>query len=303
MHRYSQAVKLNIRRTPLKIPVQGQRTQIFATCSGDEQGKDFGDSEQDAIVAERRILNFIPTNPDDAASHSWLLHRHGVRNPDNRKLLVHQRERQGRFYTWLVPRFKAGRVLLDWVRVVCEITPGQMILAWQRAEADYSDIHGKGSAKLQLGMNPSTLPGIGWLVRVVGKAEELNNSGWYRNPFTLRYALSRCHHASISGFEHLKSLAITLVTKEQRPNESFRIEPMHTASALNTRLNCLISINLPSLPHRARFIKNQASDGGGPTAPSYYAGRRMHGSGESRELTTGISLEALIRLQSRNPLA
>lgn len=61
---------------------------------------------RNAVWEGRRISNFIPADLDDTASHSWLLRHHAVAFPNNRSLLLHNRDRTGRFYTWFVPRLR-----------------------------------------------------------------------------------------------------------------------------------------------------------------------------------------------------
>jgi hypothetical protein len=261
---------------------------------------------RDAIWDGRRIINFIPADLDDTASHSWLLRHYGIRYPDNRALLVHNRDRQGRFYTWFVPRLKATLDLHYWLAALREITLERMLLFWRTTEADYNDIDAVVNANviLYLGRNSTTLPVIQWLAQVVEKGTELDNDKWYRDLFTFHYALSRCHYAGISGFEHLKSLVITRLNEEQKQDGSFGTEPMHTALALNTLINYKVDISSPSLRTAlTRMMDNQALDGGWPSAPYYYGGPKKYVSWGSRELTTALCLEALIRSQTHNPRA
>lgn len=255
---------------------------------------------RDAIWEGRRIISFIPADLDDTASHSWLLRRYGIPFPDNRSLLLRNRDDQGRFYTWFVPRFRAFTDLRYWIAVLREMTLGRMILFWRTTEAAYNDVDAVVNANvlLYLGRCSATVSVIQWLVRLVQEGREQTSDKWYRDLFTFHYALSRCQHAGVSGFEHLSSLVIARLSAEQKPDGSFGSEDMHTALALNTLLNYGIDIDLPWVRSAlASLIAHQASDGSWPSAPYYYGGPQQSVSWGSRELSTALCLEALVRSQ------
>lgn len=255
---------------------------------------------RDAIWEGRRIIGFIPADLDDTASHSWLLRRYGVDFPENRSLLLHNRDRQGLFYTWFVPRIRATADCRYWYAVLREITFGRMLLFWRTTEAAYNDIDAVVNANvlLYLGRNKQTMPVIQWLARLVEDGHEQDSDKWYRDMFTFHYALSRCHHTGIAGFEHLKPLVMARLTAEQRPDGGFGTHPMHTALALNTLFNYGAGVDLASIHSAlASLMNNQASDGGWQSAPYYYGGPQQSVSWGSRELSTALCLEALIRAQ------
>jgi hypothetical protein len=59
----------------------------------------------------------IPEDVDDIACASAVLRRHGRPVPANRKLLLANRDRRGRFYTWIAPRFAPPPLSLAFWRV------------------------------------------------------------------------------------------------------------------------------------------------------------------------------------------
>jgi hypothetical protein len=151
---------------------------------------------------------------------------------------------------------------------------------------------------LYLGRCAATKPAIQWLARLVEEGREQDSDKWYRDLFTFHYALSRCNHAGISGFEQLRSLVIARLTAELRPDGSFGEQPMHTALALNTLFNYGVDVELALVRSAlASLIEYQAPDGGWESAPYYYGGPQQSVSWGSRELTTALCLEALVRAQ------
>lgn len=253
---------------------------------------------RDAVWEGRKINAFIPADLDDTANHSWILCRYGISFPDNRSLLLHNRDHRGLFHTWFVPRLKAVTDYRYWIAVLREITFGRMILFWQITEASYNDVDAVVNANvlLYLGRCSATVPVIDWLSRIVEEGREQDSDKWYRDLFTFHYALSRCHHEGISGFEHLYDLIIKRLAAEQHSDGSFGTEPMHTALALNTLLNYDVDTELPWIRAALHsLIIQQAPDGSWPSAPYYYGGPQQSVSWGSRELTTALCLEALVR--------
>lgn len=251
---------------------------------------------RDAVWDGRRIYSFIPADLDDTASHSWLLRRHGVAFPDNRHLFLHNRDRQSRFYTWFVPRPRATGDLRYWRAVLGEMTLARLTVFWRTTEAGYDDVDAVVNANvlLYLGETPETAPIVRWLARIVETGHEAESDKWYRDLFTFHYALSRCRLAGIHGFDHLRPLILDRLTAAVRADGGIGDNPMHTALALNTLFN--LRIDAPFVGRAvAHLLDTQAADGGWQSAPYYYGGPKRLVSWGSRELTTGLCLEALAR--------
>jgi hypothetical protein len=251
---------------------------------------------RDAIWEGRPIFSFIPADLDDTASHSWLLRHHGVAFPDNRRLLLHNRDRHGLFYTWFVPRLRGTADLRYWRAVLGEVTLARMTLFWRTTEAGYDDVDSVVNANvlLYLGERPETRPVVEWLTRIIVEGREAETDKWYRDIFTFHYAVSRCHHAGIGGFGALRARIHDRLAAEALAEGRIGDHAMHTALAVNTLAN--LGVDSP-LVGRAidHLLATQAEDGSWPSAPYYHGGPRQSVSWGSRELTTGLCLEALAR--------
>lgn len=251
---------------------------------------------RDAVWDGRRIHSFIPADLDDTASHSWLLRRHGIDFPDNRHLFLHNRDAQGRFFTWFVPRVRATADLRYWRAVLGEVTLARMTVFWRTTEASYNDVDAVVNANVLLYLRgvPETKPVVQWLARIVEEGREAECDKWYRDIFTFHYALSRCHHAGIGGFAHLGEQIQHRLAAEARADGSIGENPMHTALALNTLAN--LRLKAPFTKSAvSHLLATQVEDGSWPSAPYYYGGPKKLVSWGSRELTTGLCLEALAR--------
>lgn len=251
---------------------------------------------RDAVWEGRRIFSFIPADLDDTANHSWLLRRHCIAFPDNRHLVLNNRDTQGRFYTWFVPRLSATAGLRYWRAVLGEVTLARMTIFWKTTEAAYNDVDAVVNANvlLYLGERPETIPVVEWLARIVEDGREAESDKWYRDIFTFYYALSRCHHVGIHGFAHLRERIRDRLEAEVRGDGSIGENPMQTALALNTLFN--MGIDAPFTgPATTHLLAVQAEDGSWPATPYYYGGPQKSVSWGSRELTTGLCLEALAR--------
>lgn len=251
---------------------------------------------RDATWEGRRILGFIPADLDDTASHSWLLRKHGTAFPDNRHLLLHNRDGRGLFFTWFVPRARATADLRYWRAVLGEVTLARMTVFWKTTEAGYSDVDAVVNANvlLYLGERPETRPVVEWLGRIVDEGREAESDKWYRDLFTFHYALSRCHHAGIGGFGRLGPTIRDRLAAAARADGGVGEHPMHAALAVNSMLN--LGMDDPFLARAlGHLLETQADDGGWPSAPYYHGGPQKSVSWGSRELTTGLCLEALAR--------
>lgn len=254
---------------------------------------------RDAEWEGRPIFAFIPADLDDTASHSSLLRHHGIAFPDNRHLLLHNRDREGRFYTWFVPRPRASADLRYWRAVLGEVTLARLTVFWRTTEAAYDDVDAVVNANvlLYLGETPKTAPVVRWLARIVEEGREAESDKWYRDIFTFHYALSRCRLAGVHGFDHLRPLILDRLATAVRPDGGIGEHPMHAALALNTIFN--MQIDAPFTGRALAYVLDtQAADGGWPAAAYYYGGPRRSVSWGSRDLTTGLCLEALARSQT-----
>jgi len=249
-----------------------------------------------SMRGNRKLYPFIPADLDDMANISYLLRRHGVEFPDNRKLFLLNRNRDGLFYTWLMLRPTFTLNLRYWQTVISEFNIPRFTIFWKVTEAGYSDVDGVVNANvlLYLGKSGTVRPVVDWLCNVVRSGQEAECDKWYRDIFTFHYALSRLYLDGNSSFQPIRDVAIERMNRSAHPGGCIGENVLHTALAVSTLLNYGAAND--TVEHAIGYmLDNQDSDGSWPAYPYYYGGPLKVAHWGSRELTTGLCLEALQR--------
>jgi hypothetical protein len=216
---------------------------------------------------------FLLPDLDDTACASAALVRAGRRIPDNRALLLKNRNRHGLFRTWL----------LDLRH------PLAMYAFFTRTSAKPFDADAVVNANVlfYLGEIPEV---VEHLLRVLRENRERHCDKWYDNPFVVWYFFARA----------LPELAGELIEQKiARATPSNALEHALAACAL---LSCGRTANVDAL------LKMQLESGAWPAAPVYHGGRARKRPGTfgephpdtpywgSEAWTTAFAIEALARL-------
>ncbi len=253
---------------------------------------------RDAEWGGRKISAFIPADLDDTANVSYLLRRHGVAFPDNRLLMVLNRNRAGLYYTWLMLRPLRTMNPQYWLTMLSELTVQRVTLFWKITEAGYLDIDGvvNANALLYLGESPETAAIIDWLIEIVRSGREANCDKWYRDPFSFYYALSRNYWAGIRTLGVVVPEILARLRDAAAGTGQIGENALQTALAVNTMLNLGVEADDALIAGALDCLLDTQSAGGNwPSAPYYYGGPKKAVSWGSPELTTGLCLETLAR--------
>lgn len=251
---------------------------------------------RDAKWHGRSLYSFIPADLDDIASISYLLQRHSVPFPDNRGLMLYNRDRNGLFYTWLMLRPNPPMDWLYWRTLLAEVTIPRYTVFFKATEAGYNDVDGVVNANvlLYLGERPETQAVVEWLIDIVETGQEATCDKWYRDPFPFYYALSRNFHAGVRGLESAKGVVVERLEAAARADGQVGENVLQTALAANSLLN--FGERSEALEQAVgHLLRSQGASGSWPSAPFYYGGPKKLNSWGSDELTTAICLEALQR--------
>jgi hypothetical protein len=244
----------------------------------------------------RRLHKFIPADLDDMANISYLLKRHGKHVPDNERLMRLNRDRNGLFYTWLVPRPVWTLEPRYWYTLLRDLNLARMTLFWKTTEACYKDVDAVVNANvlLYLGECRETRPVTEWLIKIVRDGTEAVCDKWYRDPYSFYYALSRNHHMGVSSFSETTAAILSRLEAACDADGRIGDHVLHTALAVNSMFN--LGACPPYLDAAVDYItRAQAEDGSWESRPMYYGGPQLCTSWGSSELTTGLCLEALHR--------
>jgi hypothetical protein len=241
---------------------------------------------------------FIPPDVDDTASISYVLRRNGMAVPGNERLLLANRDRRGRFYTWIVPRWALPRRDPAYWRVVGKQlrSPRQLRRFWTSNKLSAKDVACVVNANvlLYLGDMPATKRVSEYLVNVMRRHEEAHDP-WYRSKFAFYYAVSRCAQVGVRSVEATLEEVVARTLAAANTDGSIGANELETGLAACTLQNCRRSP--VELEQAVTFlVAAQCSDGSWPIAPFYYDGQpdpvERWG---SEELVTAFCLEALLR--------
>src|SRR5919199_1111808 len=136
----------------------------------------------------------VAPDVDDTSYISTVLRANGIAPPDNRRVLLANRDRRGLFYTWFIARRPPPRSVRLWLiaaRRARHPLGGRKM--WTPTPAFPSDVDGIVNANVlaYLGDGPHAEPVVRRLVEVFRSGEEGRCDSWYRGPFTFYYAVTR----------------------------------------------------------------------------------------------------------------
>jgi hypothetical protein len=235
----------------------------------------------------------IPADLDDTACISDVLRRHGRPAPANRGLLLANRDRRGRFYTWIAPRFAPPPLSPTFWRVARRQTQArEFFTANQISRRDVSCVV-NANILFYLGDGAVARPVVRYLVDIMGRRAEGCCDGWYGNEFPFYYSVARCIAAGISGLAQLSDEIEARIDAAQRSEGCVGpgvLETAHAACALH-----YLGRRSATLTRACKFLlSRQTDDGGWEIAPLYHGGPPGELRWGSAELTTGFCLEALL---------
>jgi hypothetical protein len=228
---------------------------------------------------------FIPPDLDDTSCASAALQRAGRAFPDNRGLLLANRNRRGLFYTWKLTGDQFRHPLATW-------------LFFQRTSAKPFDVDAVVNANVlfYLGDRAETRPVIAHLLDVLRTDGERDCDKWYERPFVVWYFFSR---------------ALRAVSADAGDVIASRIEASRPQTALEHALAGCALLDWNHEPDVAPLLASQLESGGWPRDGLYHGGRARRSATSfapphpdtpwwgSEELTTAFALEALARSAQR----
>jgi hypothetical protein len=219
---------------------------------------------------------FLLPDLDDTACASAALTRGGRVIPDNRALLMKNRNRSGLFRTWLL-QYRH---------------PLAMYAFFTRTSAKPFDIDAVVNANVlfHLGNIPEV---VEHLVAVLRENRERHCDKWYDNPFVVWYFFAR---------------ALRGISREAEDLIAKKIAAATATNALEHALAACALLYVGREPDADALCSAQMSSGAWPAAPVYHGGRARNRDGTFREphpdtpywgseaWTTAFAIEALAQL-------
>lgn len=241
----------------------------------------------------------LPVDLDDTACISSVLSRNGVAVPGNASLLLANRDEHGLFRTWLIPRWPAPRHAGYWRVAARRWRMPLHARGFWRTSAEPGDVDMVVNAHVlhHLGDGPHAEPVVARLIDVVRRGEEDRCDKWYRSAFLFHASLARCIRVGVTGLRVVREEACSRIVDGVRQDGSVGDGSADAAFAVMALADWDAASD-----ERAQMCAHlgavQATDGSWPAEPVYYGGPRHHPAVPawgSRELTTGLCLEALVR--------
>jgi len=218
----------------------------------------------------------IPLDVDDTSIASAALAAAGRSFPNNRALLLANRERSGLFRTWIVRWWPHPRKTYHFFR---------------HTTADIRDVDAVIDANvvIYLGLCEETRPAVAHMLAVLRANSEMMSTKWYESRFTVWYFFSHALH-------------------EIAPEAGEMIVPRIEAATPRNALELALAASALLLWNRAPdvqpLINAQLPSGAWPRAGFYHAGLKRISQNEfqptppwwgSEALTTVLAVEALSR--------
>jgi hypothetical protein len=237
----------------------------------------------------------MPPDVDDTVCVSAFLSRLGRTFPDNRKILLANRRRDGRFLTWITPRarhlmFAEGRAFLVANGATKRARKVYFESGPQPPERGNIDCVVNTNAVTYFKDSPEVAGAATWVTDILQSGRAAVEDRWYQSEAALLYAFAGGCERGIVSFRRLQSVIAGRAEELQ----------LVCHSVLEAALvACVLHVVAPSSSRLAQNIDTilaaQAEDGGWPAKVYYYDSYKRALCWGSRELSSGFCLEALAR--------
>ncbi len=240
------------------------------------------------------LFKYSPPDVDTTVYTSMVLQQLGVTIPDNKKILLQNRAKNGLFYTWIIWRPGIKLTSLNFKIFTRELKrPLNSIMFWLKNEVNRNDTDAivNANALYYFGSNKNTDNIVAYLLDILQNAKEDLSDKWYKNPIIFYYFLSRNFH-EIKELAPAKPIVIARLLNKINQDGSFGQSDLENGMALVTLLNA--NFVGPEL-HRGiyQLLKSQSKNGSWKRFRLFYCGPSKKTGYGSEEITTAFCLEAL----------
>ena len=238
--------------------------------------------------SRNRRHKLLPPDLDDTCCISFILKSNHVSVPPNRDIILANRNGDGIFYTWVVPRSTSpspGAGGLDY-----EVNPEAVLTVVLSGAVDNVDCAVNANVLLYLGESEDTKKAVDYLVGMVLEGKENGCSDFYPDRLSFYYMLSRAYCHGVLSLESIALPVTDRVSRSQVDDGSFGNELL-SALAMCTLLN--FGRVTPAAGRAVEhLLKAQREDGSWPRRAMFLGPAPYYG---SEELTTALCVEALAR--------
>jgi hypothetical protein len=240
----------------------------------------------------------IPPDLDDTCCALAVLRRFGRSLPQNEQLILANRNREGLFYTWIVPRPAPVRCRAYWSLVLRDWPIGwQRLNFWRLTNASPWDVDCVVNANVlhYLGDRAEVRPVVNFLARALAEGRAGCCDTWHSNQYAFYYAVSRAYAGGVAALETLRE-----------PLAADAEAALKGIGQLATAEVALAACSLLNLGRRgpaldvgmAHIADTQRTNGSWPAFALYSGGPYRWG---SEALTTALCVEAFARYVEEAP--
>lgn len=246
--------------------------------------------------SDHQIHAAIPPDVDDIAVISALLRAEGVSVPDNRALLLANRDSSGRFFTWVTPRLRWNRNLQYWKVSLKQLRrPRLTRWFWDTAAARRDDVDCVVNANvlMYLGQGPWAASVVDFVLECVRQDVVQQHDKSYHRPLSIGYFVSGAYASGILDLKPAREYIADPTTNTYRECAGFGRTPLETAMGICTLLNFGVDSDLTDAMRT--LLDSQRSDGSWERGEVVRGGPSRWG---SAAWTTAFCLEALVRARA-----
>jgi ectoine hydroxylase-related dioxygenase (phytanoyl-CoA dioxygenase family)/thioesterase domain-containing protein/4-hydroxybenzoate polyprenyltransferase len=236
----------------------------------------------------------IPPDLDDISCISYLLRANNISFTDNTGFLFANQNKIGAFYTWILPR-SIKSILLNVITFSKALSSSEAF--WTTTVKDDVCCAVNSNVLLYLGERKETQNCIKYLIEIIQKGKEYENTEFYLHNLSFYYMLSRAYYNGVKSLSAVKTLVVHRVLGFQQSDGSFGDELL-TALGVCTLLN--FNYLSPRLNQAITFILSKQNSEGDWKRIAMFGGKTTQHFFGSEALTTGFCVEALARYRLLN---
>ncbi|MEX0768887.1 MAG: phytanoyl-CoA dioxygenase family protein [Microthrixaceae bacterium] len=241
---------------------------------------------------EAPLHDYTPCDADDTACCSLAVG--DLIGSKNHRVLLANRDRLGRFYTWMLPRAEIRSLPYQWAirSERSSAARARREELWSNSEASPLDVDVTVNANVIRYLGPDLAPqtAIDWVALVVREGTEVENDRWYRSRTSLYRSIAVSAREGVKSFVDLRELIIARIVQDAQ-GEGFRGD-LELADALRVlRLYEAPIADCASLAET--LLARQNPEGCWERSICYYGGPQESFGWASEALSTATALSAL----------
>jgi hypothetical protein len=243
--------------------------------------------------------DYTPPDADDTACCSMAVARRGVSTTRNVRLLVDNRDEQGRFRTWFV-HHRSSSLPFRWATREEWLPRVRRRRAelWANSEAEPGDVDGVVNANVVRYLGPDRAPAaaVEWVVELVESGLEGRCDKWHRNPTTAWAAVADGWRTGVAAFRPLAPIVVGRILDRLDATEPFG-PALDTAQALVALRSFSAAADVPTSAIDLlsdQLVGSQRPDGSWDRSVFFYGGPDEVFGWASEALSTAVAVRALV---------